>query len=351
MKRIIFIFICFTFTHVNAQYYVDALGKNGTDLKTSLHNIIKNHQDQGWPLWSYFYSTDVRNTNQVWDIYSDKPASTPSFIFTLGTSQCGTYSGEGSCYNHEHTWPSTFFNDATPMRTDLNHVLPTDGWVNNKRSNFPYGNVSNPTWTSTNGSKLGVTNSYTNFSSSNSNHYGFEPIDEYKGDIARLYFYMSTRYEGEDGGWANWEMANGSTLTPSAITLLLDWHHADPVSQKEKDRNEAVFLIQGNRNPFIDYPQFADCIWGTTNCTILSLSQFNSSIIELYPNPCFDFISIKNHSKFKYNQYEIMNTLGQFIESKSFNSDKIDIQNLDIGVYYLVLKHNEQKYFTRFIKQ
>ncbi len=129
-------------------------------------------------------------------------------------------------------------------------VVPTDNEVNNRRSNYPYGEVGAATWTSLNGSKLGpcVYPGYTGTV--------FEPIDAYKGDFARAYFYMSTRYFGEDGSWPGSPMTDGSQLLPWAEALLLEWSAADPVSTKEIDRNEAVYAIQGNRNPYIDRPDF-----------------------------------------------------------------------------------------------
>jgi hypothetical protein len=96
------------------------------------------------------------------------------------------------------------------------------------------------------------------------NHNGtvFEPIDEYKGDFARTYFYMSTRYYTEDSGWDDNDMVNGSNLNDWAVDMLMDWHLQDSVSQKELDRNDAVYAIQENRNPFIDHPEWVSCVWG-----------------------------------------------------------------------------------------
>src|SRR5690606_19586426 len=162
----------------------------------------------------------------------------------------------------------------------LFHLYPTDGYVNGKRSNFPYGEVNNPNWVSENGSKLGQ-NSYPG----NPGSLAFEPLAAYKGDLARTYFYMSTRYYGEDGGWQNWEMANGAELKTWAIQMLLDWHHNDPVSEKEIARNNAIYIIQENRNPFIDHPEYADCIWGNTKeCSGNSLNEQEAQLaLLIYP--------------------------------------------------------------------
>ena len=136
------------------------------------------------------------------------------------------------------------------MYTDLFMVYPTDNEVNNKRGSYPFGEVNAPAWISLNGSRLGPC-SYPGYAGT-----VFEPIDAYKGDFARAYFYMATRYHGEDGAWPGSPMTDGAVLLPWAEAMLLQWHADDPVSQKELDRNEAVYDIQGNRNPFIDRPDF-----------------------------------------------------------------------------------------------
>ena len=293
-KLPLFLVLLIISQHTSAQYYNSAFGKNGSILKTALYNIIKGHTVGTYSdLWTSFYTTDNKGGNDVWDIYSDIPGGTPPYLYTLGTNQCGTYNSEGDCYNREHTWPSTYFGGVPPMYTDLQQIFPTDGWVNNKRGNFPYGKVNSVSWTSDNGSKTGTSTTYAGYTND-----VFEPIDSFKGDLARVYFYMSTRYEGEDAGWTNWEMANGSVLKSEAITLLLNWHQLDPVSQKEIDRNNAVFTIQGNRNPFIDYPQFAECIWGSADCSSLAVSSnmFNQ-YIQVYPNPSKTLIHIESKMK------------------------------------------------------
>jgi len=238
-------------------YYDPAAGLSGPTLQQALHDIIDNHNAQSYSaLWTAFQTTDVKPNGKVWDMYSDIPGGTPPYEYTFGSDQCGNYSGEGSCYNREHSWPKSWFNNGTPMYTDLFHLVPTDGYVNSQRSNYPYGEVSNPTWISQNGSKRGPC-SYPGYSGT-----VFEPIDAYKGDFARNYFYMSTRYLNEDNGWAGSPMVNGSQLVPWALNMLLEWAAEDPVSQKELDRNNAVYAIQNNRNPYIDHPEYTALVWG-----------------------------------------------------------------------------------------
>lgn len=255
-----------------AGYYSTATG-SGATLKTQLYNIIKGHTARTYDnLWTDFQSTDKKANGKVWDMYSDIPGGTPAYQYTFGTHQCGNYNSEGDCYNREHSFPASWFNNASPMYTDLFQLYPTDGYVNNRRSNHPFGEVgTSVTWQSTNGSKLGSAAVGLGYSGT-----VFEPRDEYKGDFARTYFYMVTRYENLVSGW-NSDMISKNTfpsLSNWAMNMLGEWHVNDPVSQKEIDRNNAVYAIQGNRNPFIDNPNYVYQIWGVgQNTTITEPTQ------------------------------------------------------------------------------
>ena len=233
-------------------YYNNATGKTGDELKAALHDIIKGHHVVSYAgLLNAFAYTDCKPNGKIWDIYSN-------IEYSPSTGLCGDYGQEGDCWNREHTWPQSWFNESTTPRSDLFHVYPTDGYVNGQRSNYPYGEVNHPIYTSGNGSKLGpcVTSGYSGRV--------FEPIDEYKGDIARSYFYMSVRYSGEDDDWGSSNMTNKSEILPWAMTMLLRWSDEDPVSDKEIARNNAVYGYQRNRNPFIDHPEYARMIWDPT---------------------------------------------------------------------------------------
>ena len=230
-------------------YYNNANGKTGDELKIALHNIVKGHHVVSYNgLINAFAYTDCKPNGEIWDIYSN-------IEYSPTTGLCGEYEQEGDCWNREHTWPQSWFNEQTTPRSDLFHVYPTDGFVNGQRSNYPYGEVNRPIYTSGNGSKLGpcVTSGYSGRV--------FEPIDEYKGDIARGYFYMSVRYYSEDSDWGTSGMTNKSEILPWAMTMLLRWSDEDPVSDKEIARNNAVYGYQNNRNPFIDHPEYARMIW------------------------------------------------------------------------------------------
>jgi len=263
-----------------AGYYDSAAGLTGSPLQEALHNIIDNHNSVSYAyLWIAFFTTDDRYGDKVWDMYSDIPGGTPSYEYTLGDDQGGSASGEGEGYNREHSWPKSWYGDASPMNTDLFHIVPTDIYVNNRRDNHPYGEVNNPTWTSTNGSRLGPC-SYPGYSGT-----VFEPIDGYKGDFARNYFYMATRYLNEDGGWPGSPMASGAVLTAWAEAMLIEWHNADPVSTKELDRNDAVYAIQNNRNPFIDHPEYVLMVYDPYSVEGSESQIYSPTMIQITPNP------------------------------------------------------------------
>lgn len=251
-------------------YYVTTQGLTGYALKTELYNIIKGHNSQGYSaIWSFYDSASrdkyFENDNSILDRYSEKPAGQDSFNYVAVTNQCGTYRSEGDCYNREHSFPKSWFGGKIePMNSDVHHIFATDGYVNSKRSNFPFGDVGSATYTSSNGSKLGTASSSLNYSGT-----VFEPIDEFKGDFARAYFYMATRYENVIGSWQNNTTYSNAVLNGTsnqvfenwAVTMLVNWHNSDPVSQLELDRNQAAFEHQGNRNPFVDHPEFVEMIW------------------------------------------------------------------------------------------
>lgn len=259
----------------SGTYYRNANGKKGSELKTALSEIIKNHKELSYnDLWDCFRTTDVRSDGKVWDMYSN------ATNFTFGTDQAGSYKKEGDVYNREHSMPKSWFNDEKPMYTDLMHLVPTDGYVNGRRSNYPFGETDNPTYTSSGGfSKLGP--------SSVSGYSGtvFEPNDEYKGDFARIYFYMVTCYEDKVSTWNSDMLAHNKypALSEWALNMLLKWAEEDPVSQKEIDRNNAVYELQHNRNPYVDYPGLEQYVWG--NCTADNFSYDNYVAPDVEPTP------------------------------------------------------------------
>ena len=270
----------------SGTYYKNADGKKGAELKTALSGIIYDRNEGGTlndaykALWTHFKTTDARPNGTVWDMYSNKRE------MTFGTDQAGNYSQEGDVYNREHSFPNSWFGGKVmPMYTDLFHMYPTDGYVNNKRSNFPFGETNGESYQSANGfSKLGKC-TVAGYSGT-----VFEPNDEYKGDFARTYFYMVTCYEEKLPDWyTNYADSrptlDGNTypgLSQWQLDMLMKWAKNDPVSEKETNRNIAVWGIQENRNPFIDYPGLEDYIWGDKQDQSFSYDHYgDTGIIDL----------------------------------------------------------------------
>ncbi|WP_040254003.1 endonuclease [Psychroserpens mesophilus] len=278
---------------IPAGYYDYATG-TGYTLKTQLKKIINDiddpeisntveeeHNPQSYNALDNFNSTyerdyyyETNGDNTILDMYSENPTGSDPYTFTPGSDECGNYNSEGDCYNKEHVIPQSVFSSQAPMYSDAHHLIPADGRVNGFRGNFPFGRVNdsqlanqsgitNPTQ---NGSKLG-NNLNSGYSAGYSNTV-FEPIDEFKGDIARIYFYFVTRYEDQVPGWSSYPMFVNDPnkgLADPFLNILITWHQMDPVSQKEIDRNNNIFYNhQNNRNPFVDHPEYVALIWDTT---------------------------------------------------------------------------------------
>ena len=244
-------------------YYTTCEGKGGQTLLTALRSKIASHTTISYKegLNSLFEKSDAREDGTVWDMYS-----TVNFPFS---KRCGNYKDVGDCWNKEHSFPKSWFDDASPMYSDAFHLYPTDGKVNGQRSNYPYGECANGTRLDSRAlGKLG--------SATNSGYSGtvFEPDDRYKGDFARSYFYMAACYNDKISGWDSPMLAGNSfpCFKQWAIDLLLKWHRQDPVSEKERNRQEAVYKEQKNRNPFIDHPEMVEYIWGNKSSQTWSSS-------------------------------------------------------------------------------
>lgn len=352
MKHRLFYTLLFfaTLAWVNAQipagYYNAAAGKSGEELRTALYNIIKTHTAVSYSdLWNSYRSTDVMPSGKVWDIYSDVPGGTAAYYYDFGTDQCGSYTREGDCYNREHTVPQSWFGDATPMKTDLFHLYPTDGWVNNKRGNLQYGTVPSPTWTSTNGSKLGPCG-FPGCSGT-----AFEPIDAYKGDLARSYFYMTVCYKDKNLGQTSESMFSGSQLLDWARQMMVEWHQSDPVSEKEVNRNQVIYSqIQHNRNPFIDCPELVDYLFGSRvgEAWIPTCFEWNPDAIEeetvvglplcrLYPNPATDVVTVESNL-LEMNKIEVYDVAGRLLRKYDGIGSQtfcIEVADLKAGYYFV----------------
>lgn len=258
-------------------YYQAANGKKGQALKTAMYGIIKTHTNIGYDgLYEAYRATDTRLDGYVRDWYSN------ATYYTHVKDKAGTYHQEGDCYNREHSVPQSWFQDyekSSIIKADIVHVLPTDGYVNNQRGNYPLAKVGTVSYQSANGySKRGTcaTPGY--------NGTVFEPNDEIKGDMARIYFYMATCYEDVVDDWAGNATASAvfdGTSYPAFKTwylnMLMEWSKNDPVDAVEIARNNAVKVKQGNRNPFVDYPGLEDYIWGDKKNVAFSYDHYEGS--------------------------------------------------------------------------
>ncbi|MBJ2168128.1 MAG: endonuclease [Muribaculaceae bacterium] len=244
--------VCCTAAHAEAPagYYNSLDGKKEGELKTAIHNRVTGFRlvSSYSALPDYFRVTDVYpESNRWWDMYSDIPLYAPSF----------------KGLNREHSFPKSWWGGSTTVSAyvDLNHLYPSESAANMAKSNYPLGEVDR---SSTVAFENGVsTVGYPVQGQGGGASRVFEPADEYKGDFARTYFYMVTCYQNLTWKWTY--MVNQNvypTLNNWSVQLLMKWHRDDPVSQKEIDRNDAVYSFQDNRNPFIDHPELAEYLWG-----------------------------------------------------------------------------------------
>ena len=338
-------------------YYNNAIGLSGYNLQVALSAIIDSHQVVGYDeLWNYFQYTDLKPDSTIWDIYTD-----PFCTFSL--SDHGTvYSGECYTYNREHSFCQSWFGGGSDAPySDMFHIYPVDSWMNSTRNNNPYGEVNNPVRIFQNGSKFGP-NSFVSSDNSTPTTSAFEPIQEFKGDIARSFFYMATRYLFEDDNFAiDQPMTYQSQLRPWALEMLKNWHILDPVSQKEIDRNNAIYSIQQNRNPYIDYPELVSLIWGNDSLT----SQFQLGYVPPTGKPrvihfavptdnsiilTFDTLLV-NTSAENSNNYSISGGINIDSINAYNNQVSLHLANpLTIGLPYYIILRNIQSVNGYFIQ-
>lgn len=335
MKKLLFILlfvpVTLAFAVAPSTYYDPAEGQTSDNLRYALQSIIDGHTNVGYDgLYTVYSTSDVRPDGKLWDMYS-------TCNWTWG-DKCGSYSSVCDCYNREHSVPQSWFGSANPMVADAFHVYPTDGKVNGQRSNYQFGECANGV--SLGGKALGKLGQstfpgYTSLTV-------FEPDDEYKGDFARTYFYMATRYADICGGWGNAfnAVASNSGLSRYSINLFLKWHRQDPVSQKEITRNDAVYAKQHNRNPFIDYPILAEFIWGTQKGqpwykTSTPIDQVEMQWLSVSPNPAVDYLLVSADGVDQMS-YQLLDLSGKMLQSGRVNAgDQISVMDLSNGVYLL----------------
>ncbi len=370
------IFLLFTvlsFSQVPTGYYDSAAG-SGYTLKTQLKQIIDNTNDgltteylsvdNGYGgLYTTYSTSDTdsyyENNGTVLDMYSemvdeDGNNLLDNYEYTYEVEDPddrdpgsgGT--SEGEYYNREHLIPQSVFDSNYPMRSDAHFVVPSDKYVNSQRGSYPFGVVDTPNWTSTNGSKRG--NNLDSDYSAGYTETVFEPIDEFKGDIARMFFYFAARYEDDVASWS-YEMFNGTSDQVFDLTffnILHQWHLDDPVSTRETYRNDAIFVRQNNRNPFIDHPEYIASIWNSVLST--NENDFLKSI-SIFPNPIKDnYLNIRTNTALKI---EIFNVLGKRVISDEVNSNKnyLNLSDLNSGIYLIKISNGNQTITKKLIRQ
>jgi len=358
MKKYLIIFSAFcastfsSFAVIPLGYYNSINGKKDATLKTELHNIIcqdtthyLGYGSGAGKTWEGFYSTDRDLiTNAVIDMYSPNVRYFPN----------PNFASFGTTVEIEHSVPKSWWKcDIThpdcPAK-DLNHLYPADGPTNASKNDNPLGVVTGIPTKDNGVSKIGP-GSYDGYLGT-----VFEPADQYKGDFARSYFYVATAYEHYVNKWDLTKpenmMANTTypELKPWAIQLLLQWHRQDPVSEKERTRNEVVFGIQRNRNPFIDFPELVEYIWGSYVGIPYSPSTGTSSqIIEasISPNPAKNTLNITcDQSELSCTIY---NTNGILLaQYKLNNPTSISTAELKNGLYFLQINSGSHTSIQKF---
>jgi len=256
----------------SGTYYQAANGKKGEALKTALFNIIKSHKTLSYSaLEDYYEYTDKRPDGCVRDWYSN--------ITNYDWNDHGN-NKEGAGWNKEHTVPQSWFGEASPMKSDIVHVVPTDAKINNMRSAYVIAEVGTV--------EKASANNYSLLGSCKTAGYTgkvFEPNDEVKGDIARIYFYMATCYQDKLKNWTKGEVKKVFTsdeypgLQQWYLDMLFRWSQLDPIDDVERARNNAVASsdVQGNRNPFVDYPGLEHYVWGNKKDSIFSYDNYNGT--------------------------------------------------------------------------
>lgn len=258
-------------------YYDRMDGKSGQYLKAAAKQCVTNHLElEYYELPNYWQYSDVypelyNGCKRWWEMYSDE-------MLLIQPWQSGTQAFSSNKMQREHAVPKSWWKkngsvEYTPAYSDMWNLYPSEPKANQAKSNYPFGETRNTEFD--NGvTKVGAPKAGFGGGAS----MVFEPADEYKGDFARAIFYMATVYD--DLTWVyNYMFVNNSypSLLPWAINMLLDWSRRDPVSQKEIDRNNVVEQYQHNRNPFIDFPNLAEYIWGVSvNDTFIIADQENS---------------------------------------------------------------------------
>jgi len=319
-------------------YYSTASGKTKAELKTALYNIVKKHtQLEYYASSTYFLTTDWNPAGYIWDMYSNFKRP--------------TWTG----MNREHSLPKSWWSAApetTVAYSDLHNLYPSDATANSAKLNYGLGEViGTPEYT--NGVIRVGTNGFPGYTGT-----VFEPADEYKGDFARDYMYVVTSYENYANNWRSIgtsSMLLGGTypiFRPWAVELLLKWHRNDPVSDKEINRNNAVYGFQNNRNPFIDHPELAEYIWGKyigQNWVEGATLPEDDITFVIQPNPVNHELTVKLNNPEQAIFY-IRSLSGITFKTGNFSTGgTVAVDDLSNGMYILVIYSGTKRKVSKFV--
>ena len=279
----------------DSDYYASITSNmKGDTLKEALYQIIKGHT-------KYSYNgleVAMKITDRDWTLSPDPDDDNPymrllyaNYNYSSSTAarwddSQGSYGKtSGYIWNKEHIWAKSngFSSEGLPAYSDLHHLRASDWKLNNLRGNNPLTNV---THSDSSRAENYLGNKTYNYRTSSL----FEPQDEDKGDVARALFYMATRYYNGDGsGGTHLSLTTGTDSSGGKwgyLDTLLAWHVSDPVDEFEMHRNDLIYNLQHNRNPYIDHPEYARAVFKNEPIvdpdTLISLSYSGSLVKSSY---------------------------------------------------------------------
>lgn len=330
------------YCQIPAGYYDNTDGISGEQLKNTLNDIIKGHtqfsySSSGTDVWDILKQTD-KDTNNANNI----------ILFYTGWSvDAAQEYNNGSGWNREHIWSKSHgdFGTSRGPGTDVHHLRPSDISVNSAKNSRWFDNCSTPYLD--NGIYTGCFTS--------SENWVWQPRDEVKGDVARMIFYMATRYEGESGEpdleLIDYLPSDNNTADPvyAKVSTLLEWHNSDPVDNGERNRNNIIYSdFQNNRNPFIDHPEFANLIW--SNAVSVAVNK-NKTQLNTYPNPIKNTFTIDIETDIT--QIAITDIYGKKVYKKDrLKATKvIDLEGLKSGIYIVKVHTEKEVLSARILKE
>ena len=335
-----FLFFSFViFAQVPSGYYALAENLATENLKEALHETIRNHvqfpyTSSNTDVWDILKETDrdPNNADNVILIYSG-----------ISVNAAQEYNSANG-WTREHVWAKSRgdFGTAIGAGTDAHALRPLDNTTNSKRSNRAFNNCTDceaitDKWGNTTGSYK------------DSNEWSFEPRDAVKGDVARMLFYMAVRYEGFAGDpdlelTENIFSNTDKTPVHGVLSTLLEWHRTDPVDAWEENRNNIIYnSFQGNRNPFIDFPDLAEHLWGTAigaswTPQSLGTQKYKARSVSIYPNPASTVIYVKGLAS-AASEIKIYTMTGRLVSTVNYREleavQQLDISKLATGIYFI----------------